>query len=376
MTRLRDALNGLAEEAPPANLADLADLAVVGYRRRRRSTATLAAVATIAVLAGVTATVLMAGPRRTPAAAPQEAPVPVLPAGEVGTLSHAYLETCLPPKGKDPLPDCVPDEWRVVTSAGKTYRVPQALGTTTRNRRVPVAVSRDGRMFAYYDKDAGAHVVRDMVTGVETVSAAKVKEERLGVGSMLVVSDDGRHLAFDPREGTKDPGLLIDVRTGGTVPVPGVYEPVAIKDGVAELVRYRRTDLLFMPVTGGGRPVRFDGVFIMFSELAPDGRTVVAFEFPPGKKAQPEYVTRRLTVLDTRTGRTLRKVSVKGLPKRAGIDDATIWQSPSEVTLAVEVGPDTRAYAVDVRTGRARPVAKYPGRSWGQLVLPGAAGGL
>ncbi|MFI9589117.1 hypothetical protein [Nonomuraea sp. NPDC052265] len=373
MTRLRDALNGIAEEAPPVNLADLA---VAGYRRRRRGTATLAAVATIAVLAGVTATVLVAGPRRTPAAAPQAAAVPVLPAGKVGTLSHAYREFCLPAKGEDPLSGCVQDEWRVVTSAGKTYRVPQALRVTARNDRVPVAVSRDGRMFAYYDKDAGAHVVRDMVTGAETVSAAKVKEERLGVGSMLVVSDDGRHLAFDPREGTKDPGLLIDVRTGRTVSVPGVYEPVTIKDGVAELVRYRKTDLLFMPVTGGGRPVRFDGVFIMFSELAPDGRTVVAFEFPPGKKARPEYVTRRLTVLDTRTGRTLRKVSVQGLPKKASIDNATIWQSPSEVTLAVGVGKDTRAYAVDVRTGRARLVTKYPGGSTGQVALPGAAGGL
>ncbi|MGW4403177.1 hypothetical protein ACWEJ6_04065 [Nonomuraea sp. NPDC004702] len=374
MTRLRDALNGIAEEAPPVNLADLA---VAGYRRRRRASATLAAAATIAVLAGVTATVLVAGPRRVPAAAPQAAAaaVPVLPEGKVGTLSHAYRQSCLPPKGNSAPPGCLDGEWRVVTADGRTYRVPQALARTARNDRVPVALSRDGRMFAYYDEDAGAHVVRDMVTGAETVSAAKVAEERLGTGSMLVVSDDGRHLAFDPREGTKDPGLLIDVRTGGTVSVPGVYEPVAIKDGVAELVRYRKTDLLFMPVTGGGRPVRFDGVFIMFSELAPDGRTVVAFEFPPGKKAQPEYVTRRLTVLDTRTGRTLRKVSVKGLPTGAGIHDATIWQSRSEVTLAVEAGKDTRAYAVDVRTGRSRPVAKYPGQGRG-LVMPGAVGGL
>ncbi|MFF4191062.1 hypothetical protein [Nonomuraea sp. NPDC001831] len=375
MTRLRDALNGIAEEAPPVNLADLA---VAGYRRRRRASATLAAAATIAVLAGVTATVLVTGPRRVPAAAPQAAAaaVPVLPAGKVGTLSHAYPQSCLPPKGKSAPPGCVDGEWRVVTGDGTTYRVPQALGTTARNDRVPVALSRDGRMFAYYDKDAGAHVVRDMVTGAETVSAAKVAEERLGMGSMLVVSDDGRHLAFDPREGTKDPGLLIDVRTGATVSVPGVYEPVAIKDGVAELVRYRKTDLLFMPVAGGGRPVRFDGVFIMFSELAPDGRTVAAFEFPPGKKVPPEYMTRRLTLLDTRTGRTVRKVSVKGLPKRASIDGTTIWQSPSEVTLTVEVGNSTRAYAVDVRTGRARLVNSYPGGFKGQLVMPGAAGGL
>ncbi|RSN14424.1 hypothetical protein DMB42_07910 [Nonomuraea sp. WAC 01424] len=374
MTRLRDALDGIAEEAPPADLAELAELAVTGYRRRRRATATLAAVATVAVLTGVTATVLLAMPRRMESAAAQSpAAVPTLPAGQVGVLSHAYRPGCRPPKKKGGPPDCPAAEWLVVTRDGVTYRMPQALAETKRSK-VPVAISRDGRMLAYYSREAGAHVVRDMVTGAETVSPVAVPEERIGRGSMLVVSDDGRYVAFDPREGTKDPGLLIDMRTGRTVSVPGVYEPVSIKDGVAELVRYIKTDLLLMPVTGGGRPVRFDGVFIMFSELAPDGRTVAAFEFPDKGKGTPEYATRRLTLLDARSGRILRKVAVKGLPKGAGIHGTTIWQSPSEVTLLVQRGQAVRAYAVDVRTGGTRLVTEYSeaGKSGG--AVPGAAG--
>jgi hypothetical protein len=58
-------------------------------------------------------------------------------------------------------------------------------------------------------------------------------------------------VGFDPREGSKDPGLLIDTRTGKTVSMPGKYEVISIKDGAAELIRYRKTDLWLMPVKGG-----------------------------------------------------------------------------------------------------------------------------
>ena len=73
-------------------------------------------------------------------------------------------------------------------------------------RDVPVAISRDGRMLAYYSRAAQAHVVRDLVGGAEVTSPVKVEEDRIGVGSMLALSDDGRYLVFDPREGSKEPG--------------------------------------------------------------------------------------------------------------------------------------------------------------------------
>ncbi|GAA3428784.1 hypothetical protein GCM10018953_59680 [Streptosporangium nondiastaticum] len=383
MTRLRRALNGIAEEAPTV---DLADLALAGHRRRRRVTALLAAATVVTVAGATTATVTsirshgVAAAWRTEAAAaplrshdaaatPQtEAAVPDLPGGRVGPLAYAYRTSCEVDRERKTV-DCAAVEWRVVTRSGTTYRLPQALAFNDQERRVPVAISRDGRMLAYYSRQAQAHVVRDLVDGSQVTSPVTVREERIGIGSMLVVSDDGRHVVFDPREGSKEPGLLIDMRTGKTVRIPGEYEPVSIKDGVAELVRYVKTDLWLMPVTGGGRPVRFAGTYIMFSELAPDGRTVAAAEMKDLQK-------QKLSLLDTAGGRAPRKVAVRGLPEKAGVIATGPWRSGSELTLFALHGKGTHVYSVDIGTGRARRLAGYPpGKPGGLLVLPGVASG-
>ncbi|MFJ2034044.1 hypothetical protein [Streptosporangium sp. NPDC087985] len=363
MTRLREALDGIANEAP---LVNLADLAIASHRRRRRTTLTLTAIAAVAVLGVATATVALPGPRGDDTATPQSVDtVPDLPDGRVGSLSHAYQTPCkVDPEWRSL--DCSAVEWRVVTRTGTTYRVPQALVRNPKDRRVPIAISRDGRMLAYYSRQAQAHVVRDLMSGSEVTSSVTVKEERIGIGSMLVVSDDGRYVVFDPREGSKEPGVLIDMRTGKTVSVNGKFETVSIKDGVAALVRYVKTDLWLMPVTGGGAPVRFDGVFIMFSELAPDGRTVAAFEMRDIKKLT-------LTLLDAKTGRTLRKVAIRGLPKDGGVSNTSLWRSGSEVTIVYQDREFMSTYAVDVNTGQARQLAHYPSKLT-QLILPGVAG--
>lgn len=366
MTRLREALDGIAAEAP---LVDLADVAVAGHRRRRRASALLAAVATVAVVGAASTAVALPWQRADRPATPQRVgAVPDLPDGAVGPIAYAFQTPCKHQSNPVRI-DCGTVEWRVVTRTGTTYRVPQALVATAEDHNVPVAISRDGRMLAYYSRQAQAHVVRDLVGGTQVTSPVTVKEERIGMGSMLTLSDDGRHVIFDPREGTKDPGLLIDVRTGDSRPVDGKYEAVSIKGGVAELVRFRKTDLWRMPVTGGGRPVRFDGTFIMFSEIAPDGRTVAAFEFP-------DHTKRRLTVLDAKTGRTVRKVSIRGLPagRGGGVTGTALWTSGSEVTVVHHIRDDVRMYAVDVGSGQARQVGRYPANGEARrLVLPGVA---
>ncbi|MFF5112734.1 hypothetical protein [Streptosporangium sp. NPDC000509] len=159
---------------------------------------------------------------------------------------------------------------------------------------------------------------------------------------------------------------MIDMRTGKTVSIPGEYEAIGIKDGVAQLVRYRKTDLWLMPVTGGGAPVRFDGVFIMFSELSPDGRTVAAFEF--GKRGMERH---SLTLLDAKTGRTIRKVTIRGLPKAGGVLDTSLWRNRAEVTLFyLHNGGSRSSYAIDINTGRARQTARYPDVS-PHMLFPG-----
>lgn len=355
MTKLRDALEGLAAEAP---LVSLADAAIAVHRRRRRTTLAAVAVAAVAVLTG-TATVWPLSGKSADIAAPQL--VPDLPGGRVGPVGYAYRTPCTFEHE-----DCGAVEWRVVMTSGRTYRVPQALVSSAKDPRVPVAISRDGRMLAYYSHDAQAHVVRDLVSGAETTSPVKVAEDRIGIGSMLAVSDDGRHVAFDPREGTKDPGLLIDMRTGTTVSIPGAYEVISVKDGVAELIRYRKTDLWLMPVTGGGKPMRFAGAYIMASELAPDGRTVAAVKFA-------ELGKRTLTLLDVKTGRVQRKVTVRGLPKNGALNGTATWISRSEVTVVARDRETTSSYAVDVGTGKARRLEDFSNRRLRDVTLPGVS---
>ncbi|MEV4572778.1 hypothetical protein AB0K16_05915 [Nonomuraea jabiensis] len=366
MTRLREALSGLAEEAP---LVSLADAAIAGHRRRRRATMAATTVATVAALVASAAVATVVWPRRAYPAAPQSTDtVADLPDGKVGAVQYGYKTPCDVSADQQVI-NCRVQEWRVVTRAGTTYRVRQALVTTRKGDRVPIAISRDGRMLAYYSREAQAHVVRDLVTGAVTTSPFKVKEEQIQIGSQLVVSDDGRYVGFDPRVGSKrDTGLLIDVRTGKTVPIPDKFEVISIKGGVAELVRYAKTDMWLMPVTGGGKRVRFDGAFIGFSEIAPDGRTLVAYD-------HKDYRNKRqlLTVLDAKTGRIVRKVPIRGLPKDGGFHDASIWQGPSEVLILSE-GKKAGTYAVDVETGKARHVADCDSGRKDTLILPGADG--
>ncbi|MGW2151290.1 hypothetical protein ACWCOT_43780 [Nonomuraea bangladeshensis] len=361
MSRLRAALGELAQEAPDvAPTTDLAALAVANHQRHRRNiTMATAFFATVALVGAVTAGVTLTGSGQ---AAPATSSAPAdLPAGKVGALSHAYLTRCEIDESQTPPSfDCSQVEWRVVTRTGRTYRVPQALATSVTDSRSPVALSRDGRMFAYYSRKEGTYVVRDLVAGTQVVSRAKVKESKIDRGAMLVVSEDGRHLAFDPREGSKYPGLLIDVRTGRTTTLNGKYEAIGIKDGLVELIRYLKTDLWLMPVTGGGKPVRFHGTYIMFSELAPDGRTVAAVEFEK----------RMLTLLDTRTGRVVRKVAVKGGPVKGGPDSVRTWTSASEVMVDYQVGKELRSYAVNVDTGKARLVQKVSLTTAQEVRLP------
>lgn len=202
MTRLRNTLKDLAEEAP---LVNLADAAITIHRRRRRTMLAVSTVATVAALVATTAGAVVVWPRGDHLATPQRGDtVPDLPDGKVEAIRHAYQTPCKVSKPARDL-DCSAVEWRVVTRSGRTYGVPQALVSSPKALRTPVAISRDGRMLAYYSRDAQAHVVRDLVSGAEVTSPVTVKEDRIGSGSMLSVSEDGRYVAFDPREEARIP---------------------------------------------------------------------------------------------------------------------------------------------------------------------------
>ncbi|GAA1659148.1 hypothetical protein GCM10009733_066110 [Nonomuraea maheshkhaliensis] len=368
MTRLREALGDIAADAPMVNLADLV---IAGHRRRRIRTAlAITSVTALAVAGATSAALVMPWHRLAADATPQNAvKVPELPEGKVGAVSHAYRTACTAGQAPRTI-DCGPAEWRVVTAGGTTYRMPQALAFTAAHNRVPLALSRDGRKLAYYSDEAAAFVVRDLMTGREVTSPIRFRQEEIKAGAILVLSDDGRHLAFDPLIGKKRPTTLIDLRTGRAKRLNSRYEPISIKQGVVELVRYVKTDLWRMPVAGGGKPVRFKGAWIGFSELHQDGRTVVAIDHADYRKG----ARTTFGVLDAETGRIVRKVQMTGVPATTGIDGLSVWRSEKVVTVATSVESSRRLYAVDVTTGTATLLTDL-GTKARELVLPGDASG-
>lgn len=381
MTRLHDALTGIADQAPTV---DLADRAIQGNRRRRRGGMALAAVVTAAVT--VTVTVLgAAGAGLLPgergnivAATPEGSPrrggtLADLPDRGVGPLSYAYKTFC---KARYGVPeDCRDGEWRVVTRDGKTYHVPQTLGLSGKN--YPLAITRDGRMMAYYSHQEQTFKVRDLDSGEELTAPVTVAERRLDSYVSLVLSDDGRHLAFTDYPSGKGPGLLIDMRAGTTSPLPQGWAPISIADGgdPVMMVSYPpKARVWVMSRSGGRSPVTHDETYVRFSELAPDGRSIAALGTEKVKDGL--RLDHTLAVLDATTGRAGRKVTVRGLPKSIVMHGLGAWLSRTEVTLATILSkrPDQArwiTYAVNVETGQARELGAYTGQNPLHMVVPG-----
>lgn len=124
MTRLRDALNDMADDAPQVDLTE--QTIRTRERRRRRTVPIVAAAAVVATALAATAAVRLLPAKPDAATELRHGTVTDLPARGVEPLSHAYMTFCRPEGGKVP-PGCVDGGWRVATQSGKTYRVAQAL---------------------------------------------------------------------------------------------------------------------------------------------------------------------------------------------------------------------------------------------------------
>ena len=83
--------------------------------------------------------------------------------------------------------------------------------------------------------------------------------------------------------------------------------------------------------------------------------------------------SRTLTLFDAKTGRPLRKVAIRGLPKDGHLHGPGLWRSGSEITIVYQARESLDIYAADINTGQARRLARYPGhlRNIKHLTLPG-----
>ncbi|MEU7749200.1 hypothetical protein [Nonomuraea sp. NPDC049158] len=398
MTWLRDALNDVADDAPQVDLTERTIR--TRERRRRRTTPLVAAAAVIAAALAVTAAVRLLPAEPEVATGPKA--VSDLPARGVEPLSHAYMTFCRPESGEVPA-GCVDGGWRVVTRGGRTYRVAQALrGAQSGLVDSPLAISRDGRKIAYYDIGARTFAVRDLASGSVLTAPTKVPKPWLGSIPHLLLSDDGRFLAFTKDPPLKDPAMLFDMRERMARPLPNGWNPIGLSPdgGTITLAEYAPktrlqtiTRLWQTSTAGNAKTVDVTGHYLA-GGLGPDGKTVIALE----REEVPGTGCFRsggdLVQLDRETGKVVRRVPVRGLSMTGNFVYLRGWNGPQEITalaqpLACKKGGDHdpaptldppygpfTAYAVNVKTGQARKLATYTAQDFFALVLPGNPGTL
>lgn len=105
-----------------------------------------------------------------------------------------------------------------------------------------------------------------------------------------------------------------------------------------------------------------------------------------------------LVRLDARTGKALQTTTLSGLPADVHQISLRTWRNANEVTALTtpircrpasepdDSGPSEEqadppyvtmtAYAVNIRTGKARKIAAYTAQSFFDIVLPGPTGAL
>ncbi|MEV4179517.1 hypothetical protein [Nonomuraea sp. NPDC049709] len=393
MTWLRDVLDDLADESPRVDLA--AQTIRIRQRRRRAAASVMATVAVVVTaLAATTAVRLL---QTEPDPATETGKVTDLPARGVGPLSHAYKTFCRPHGGTAPQ-DCRDGAWRVVLRDGRTYHVPQALPSRSHYRGEPrldspLAISQDGTKIAYYSAEAGTFAVRDLASGEVMTAPAKVPEKVLRSLSNLLLSGDGRFLAFTKTPPLKDSSLLFDLRKQLVRPLPRGWIPLGLSmDGNSITLaqshpksRLRTmTRLWETPTATDGKTVNLPPGYSA-SPLAPDGRTIVAADYVLSRATpcgQPGKVVR----LDAETGKGRKAIDTRGLPIRdhsvrldawLSSDEMAVITKPSQCTplhLPARADPPYvtfTAYALNITTGNTRKVGTYSVQTGAELVLPG-----
>ncbi|MEV0585511.1 hypothetical protein [Nonomuraea sp. NPDC050310] len=202
----------------------------------------------------------------------------------------------------------------MVTRSGRTYRLPEALPSRSRQDS-PLAISRDGRKIAYYSAKEATFQVRDLASGATTTAPMRLPAKRwLYSITRLMVSDDGRYLAFSRVPELKDPALLFDLDGRVVRELPPRWVPIGLSPDGATITlaeyspnsRLRTISGLWPPTSPGDSTAVVLPQHYAFSPLAPDGRTVAAVE-DHSTAAKPCRMG-DLVLLDSLTGRKRKTV--------------------------------------------------------------------
>ncbi|MGH3380782.1 MAG: hypothetical protein ACRDP6_39220 [Actinoallomurus sp.] len=374
MTRLRDALHDLAENAPRTDLTTR--VTTRARHRRRVRLLTIPAVVTGVAAATIAGSLLGATPgtagRHTAASHATKSPG-LIPAGEPGPVQYAYLSWCgTAGLGGKPISGACA-QWHLIGPGGKKVRVADGLGTfhgkagTTMNGSAPLKINNMGTRIAYYRPADEHFVVRDLLSGHVTVVNRRVPLSYIEkAGAELMFSGDGRRLAIS--FSTDQPGhaLLADTSSGAVQSLPGTWVTGLGKDAstvtLSETGKDGTTTLVLSGPDGrirGRVPldpnVNLEGPGNL---IAPDGHTLAAL---PGSEASVDGLAKPMNsvnLVDVRTGKTVATRRIH-LPKKiADVADLEAWVSGSTVLVTApwpEAGSSgVRAYLADLNTGRTR----------------------
>ncbi|WP_062436918.1 hypothetical protein [Herbidospora daliensis] len=370
MTWLRDALDDIAEQAPDV---DLADRVFEGRGRRRRALTSVAAgVMVVVIVAGV-----MVGVRLLHRG---EEPAPAVERKPPTRATQAYRLPCKEAEGM--AEDCRGAGWRLVAGT-EEYALDDALP----GRNGPLAITGNGRVIAYYSLAAGTIVTRDLASGTVTAAPAKIPLAKMGSMAKLVISDDGRYVAFSKVPEFKDPAMLFDMAEQRTRLLPNRLHPIWISRDANRLVLasyspkarlMTMTDLWSTSSMTARTDVTLNG-YHQFGAASADGTTVVALR--DARDRNNDCVPGDLVRLDARTGKVVSTVRNPRLP----MDDHNVylrtWLNRREILALAFPSPDcgakgeaVTAYALDVRTGKTRELGAYKGDSFWTTAVPGIGG--
>ncbi|MCG5220694.1 hypothetical protein [Streptosporangium sp. KLBMP 9127] len=367
MNALRDELHEIANEAP---VADLADVALQGARRRRTSRLVLASAIAIAVIIGGTAA-LTNGLDRTNhpivIAPPVETAEP-LPRKGVGPLSHAYLHCPESAEG------CEDRQWRVITRSGETYEIANALGQGVQGDMPsgPLVITDDGRRMVYIDAKDLTVSVRDLATGQVWRSRQKLPKAAFKGDLGMRISPDGLRVIHVNANGRSSHHVLVDLRSGRSRNLPANWWPVSVADGDGPVTLIRPYEDETRIQVLGHDPIVVKDFTYDFSALAPDGRTLARLGQTYDRKARPMIQQdRTIVTVNAITGGGSHKVPVTGIPSDMTFNRLGHWVNAAEVTLYARPSQDTfrngesrdgetTLYAVNITTGKARPLITYP----------------
>ncbi|MEU6780193.1 hypothetical protein ABZ912_13410 [Nonomuraea angiospora] len=380
MTRFRDELQLIADQAPEV---DLAERAVRGARRWK--VATFGSGLASLVAAALTATVMITAPG---GATFSGQIADALPASGVDPAAYAYNDFCglewTPKKTRVFDTECA--QWQLVTSTGGSFRIADALSVYTgqvpesaMNTIAPLTISSDGKRVAYYSDKDQKFAVRDLTDGRIRLTPQTVTREATAKNvTVPVLSPDGRFLGLAGRRSS-----VVDMEAGQVTEIPEGWSVRRIGNGGSPVVVTDGKDRLGLFDDGKVTPLNQTSKEV--SELSADGRTLAYLD---GQELKDNTVTHdfdAIVTLDVTTGKVLSRAPFTDIPAGFGYPRIGGWRSPTEVVLS-DVLRDTSwggkkdgmptlgraTYTIDVNTGRIGKLDEYTYKARsGDLILPG-----